>query len=334
MKIFLTLIMLPSLVWADVRFLTTASDKAPMLARGGTFAGVADDVYAQEGNPAAFDHGQAGRLKDWRFYFNPVLPVALLYDKGVLGNEPRYMVNRNDFAAALALLLSAFRGVSYESNPMFIKLRVLEEQQLAKLRFPTQRMASGIGIFENNSNTLLFRLQLASSVSLGVTGSFYRLEDPAGRQRQGGGISYGILLKPTRKFSIGLVYFNLPDQFPALREPLERIGDETINAGFAYRFADNARAVLDVRNLTDDLSIAPREFHLGLEGTCFNLLELKTGYYFQRGEGGSVLSAGIGLKHGSARFLPRGEIGAFDYAFLYNTAADQAWHALTFNYKL
>lgn len=317
-------------------YLTTATSQARSLAMGSSFIAIEDRLFALFGNPAGYTFSQEETTRVVRCRLNPLLPLILMNDLGYLGTPACYRHSQDDLLLFLASLAAAIKSLNLETRVFFAELAMLEELPWHKLRTTDRRFFSGQGLFENHTNSLLVHLKLASTISLGFTGNLYYLRDDQGRLRRGGGISYGILLRPSARLSLGLAYFNFPDQFPYVREPLERIGDETINTGIAYRFTEHTRATLDIRNLTDDAAVAPREIHLGAESVFLGLVALRAGFYHERFDHRQVYSCGAGLSRNRYYRLPwlSHRVEALDYSLLFDGGGDRVWHALTFVYSI
>jgi len=315
-------------------FRSISNVKARPLAMGGAFTAVVDDIAAIAFNPASF--GLYSQKKKFRltFFLNPVTPFFLASKGQELRTGDGDIVD--DALLALGL---AIKSVSLSLSSLEFGL-LLSEEHIDFNREFTGKAFSFSGLRQNHTHSLISRLKLAETVSLGVSaGLIYSSKTAYPLQRNKDlAVSYGVLLEPENGLKIGVSYVDMPDSLRFTRAPLERFVDESINAGISYSIG-GARVAVDVRNLGEETKIAVREFHLGLEQVLFSHFALRTGW-FQRRAGEHVYSFGLGLfdlnsmMGYSRRFKHRNF--AFNYAVIvdHEQMLFERWHLFSLYLRL
>lgn len=313
------------------RYVTLSHLKARPLAMGGAYMAVEDDWPAVGLNPATFSLYTANRNRRLTLLLNPVSPFVGASDTDKLFSGRGSPVD--DYLLSVGLFLKA---ISFSSNAFDFGF-VFAEQGLNRSEdFFTDNLFEVSGFRQNHAHQFFVHLKLADKVAVGGTASLlYRSKDVNPLERESGfGISYGILLKPEKGLKIGVSFTNMADSLRQFRVPLERLVDESVNAGVSYQPFDGTLLSLDVRNIGEEDSVAVRELHLGLEQVLFSHIAIRVGFFRQE-QDSNVYSFGLGLidensfwgsenKFGHGNFL-------LNYAFVYeqNAVMDNRWHFLS-----
>ena len=169
-------------------------------------------------------------------------------------------------------------------------------------------------LYDNKSYHLGIKHQLAQSLSVGASLSYYHIFENA-KHTNVKSFNLGILQKPMNNLSWGLTYFN---EKPSALEPLqelERITDETYNFGASFKPDNQTEIACDIRNLADPDKPAYREFHYGIERNISRWVGLRGGYYKERDSQDDVFSFGLRIKN-------------FSYTFVKNTSEDYRYHLI------
>ncbi len=258
------------------------------MAMGGAYSSVEDGIGSVTYNPAtvAFWHLNHG----FRFALvaNPVGSVALY---SYLNSKEKASLNQEQWwNVARALLKGFVLGLPYFQGGVLL----YEEPLGGYENLPENKGLSAEGLLDNHYETAFGRLNLADRVSLGGTISLYTyLEGDSAKRTVGA--SYGVLLKPSRKLNVGVMFYDVPDTIGGIRLPIERLPGGTVNVGISYRpFKGNVTS-LDVRNLTEEAKPATREVHFGVEQKFGSFLGVRAGFFQNNDTRQKYFSAGIGL---------------------------------------
>lgn len=222
-------------------------------------------------------------------YLNPIAPAVALGQYQSFRKEKG--LTRKTLLLSLGLLI---KSITITLRFLDIGLLFGDESLRNFDQVRGEKFFDPRGFLNNNFSTLLFRLRLHPRVRIGATESLYLGE--IGRERYWGlGSSYGILVKSSNRLNIGVVYIDLPQEFPDFRTTLERIDDETVNVGFCYRLGRGAIFTCDIRNITEESKETPLEVHLGIEKSFFSQIALRGGYFKKRDSKQETFSFGMGL---------------------------------------
>jgi len=311
---------------------TLGNSRSRALAMGGAFISVGDNFGAMAYNPGAFSlFSDRSRIRVTAA-FNPVLPVTRYREQEKFNEDDEKDIN--SLLAALGYSLKSL-GISYKMLDIGILLN--EEKFLSKSR---GRVFDAEGFTDNYFHTAVASLKLSSQVSLGLSGSFIR-NSQDGVVEEGYGFSYGILVRPSFYYQIGITYIDYQDRIKDYRKRFERFADESLNIGISLMPAEKIRFCVDIRNLTESDkpdNFGLQEFHFGFETTAIPHFALRGGYYREKngGRASHVYSCGIGLIDLN-RLRPRDrkldhESHMLSYALLFeNTPGGHyRWHMLTF----
>jgi len=189
---------------------------------------------------------------------------------------------------------------------------------------------------KNYSHTLAATLKLDERIALGMSGSLL----VKGDQKSRFGSSYGVLLVPNKKYSIGVFFINFSNDSLYFRHPLERLDDETVNVGFSFHPDGRTILAVDLRNLSEDKKLAARELHLGFEREVIAHLALRAGAFRKKSTGENVFSGGVGLVDLNRFKKKKNWLKQPNYLVNYAFVREESdpgninWHFLTINFRI
>lgn len=318
-------------------FLTFSTTKARSLAMGGAYTAVEDDIFSASYNPATMDFYRYDKEHRLTFYFNPISPVTAI--------RQNYQENQGDESsnpsAADILKSSALFVKSVAFSGRYLDMALVFHEQILDNSVLTaqKKFFENNDIWKNSYHSFYTRIKLAERVSLGFSGSLY-VNKIDSQTQQDLGFSYGILLKPSQKLNVGLAYVDFPKNIPDIRMPVERMSDETMNIGVAYRPTSSTLIAFDFRNLTEDKRKTVREAHFGFEQNVFSIFALRGGYYRERFSKNHVISGGIGLIDSNIFYQKQNRFShsqfLLNYSFVYQKqeTKEQHWHVLSLLIRL
>lgn len=315
-------------------FVTVSTLKCRSLAMGAAAMAVADDFGALSMNPAAVELYAAPKAFRLTLLFNPVSPVVALARgrdlRGATGSKI------GDVALATATLL---KGAAVTISPFELLLTWGEETPGFG---PRRHGPEGFQLrnyLDAFSSSMGVKVRLASQVALGVGTDVWHLSREHSQLWQWG-FSYGVLIRPDPRLSVGLVYTELPDSLNHARQTLERIGDESLNLGLAWRPFPTTVLSADLRHIGEEGDPLTRELHLGAEQVVFRHLAVRGGVYRERDNRRFTYSFGVGLLDlnafvGSERQFTHPTF-ILNYALVYREMADgpERWHLLSMLFRL
>ncbi len=308
---------------------TVSTVRARSIGMGGASIGVFDDLAALLNNPACFE--TYDRPEHYRFtvFLNPVLPAVSLKDPKKTG------IDNNESAGKAALNLSyLFKGIAFSTDIVDFGVILFEESIIDK---STSEFFDPGNFQDTYFHSFGGRIRLAKRLSLGGTLSMYSKPGIANKVK-GGATSYGILLSPTDKINIGVVYYDMTKGFSKIRERIEGYRDESINAGMSYLIKKFTRFAFDLKSInTND----KQEYHFGMESSFYSHIALRAGYTYTPkdkvySKSRNIFTFGAGLldqnrfRSINNRFLHKDYI--LDYSLVIEDILDGNylnWHFLT-----
>ena len=315
------------------QFYTLSTIWARPMGMGGAFMAVEDNLAALVYNPANFALYREPRTHRFTVFFNPIGAVAALY-------RPEHLYGRrelrvNEIATALELLI---RGIAFSHNPFEFAALIGEESPLPAFAdrpdfLNTQHYGA------NQYSLLAGRARFAERVSIGGTVGIYYANSANGR-RWGVGWSYGVTLLSSSNIRIGVSYWSFPSDMAEYRLQPERLVDDAINLGVAYKTPFGLLMALDIRNLGEEARSPVREIHVGLEQNFFSWIVLRGGYFRDRIDRYNIVTAGVGLINQNLWRPPRLQLQEPDWALNYAVMFEKQglektyYHALTFLIRL
>ena len=304
---------------------------------GGASTAVEDDIGAISFNPGVFDLLADRSQTRLVVYVNPILPI-------VSYEQPEYfaITGSNDLKRYMGGIPYIFKAVTLSTNIFDFGLLFNEERYLAR---KGRQFFNGETLINNLYHSAAVRVHLSSQVSFGISGSLLRTEVD-NKVLNGTGWSYGIMVKPSSMYQIGIMYFDVSNSLHDFRRQFDRLSDESLNAGFAFFPIEKFTVVVDVRNLTESgkaEKFGLQELHLGFESTNLKHVALRGGYYREKSGNNTytyVYSAGIGLIDLNAFKSPETKYNhitpLLTYTILFeNTPIKKyRWHFLTVGFRI
>ncbi len=258
------------------------------ISMGGAYSSVEDGVGSVAYNPATINFWKLSRGVRLALLANPVGSIGLY---SYLNSQRKASLTQDQWwNVARALFKGLVFGIPYFQGGVLL----YEEPLQRYFDLPSKKPLSAKGLLNNHYETAFGRINLADRVALGGTISLYTytLGDST---RHTMGASYGVLIKPAKKFNVGVMFYDVPDTISNVRLPIERLPAGTVNVGISYRpFKGNVTS-LDVRNLTEESKPATREIHVGMEQKIGQLVGLRAGFFLNNDTHQKFISAGIGL---------------------------------------
>ncbi len=278
----------------EKRFLTTSISRARALAMGSAYHSLVDDFSAALYNPGAFKLNNTREERNFRIFFNPVGMGVAFYDYSKYNRDftrdDKLTVTEGFLAASLLL-----KGAVYTTQLFDVGFN-LGEEIITKERklIQSNRLFS---IEEHNYgslNSAFINIKIASSVSLGMTGTVYKLRTN-GKTTYENGFIFGVLFKPNPKLNVGIAYNEASKDFSKGRFLLESIEGETVTSGISYYPDEKTVLSIDLRNLNKEDKLASREIHAGVERCFGERIALRAGYFQDKNTQKNVYSFGIGI---------------------------------------
>ena len=262
---------------------------------GSAYHSLVDDFSSGLYNPGAFRINKTREDRSLRLFFNPAGMAAAFVD---YAGDDRFMRRDDELTGTEALLAAAqfFKGAVY-TTPLLDMGINLGEEILASGDDPAAEAKRFLSIREQTMGAMysaFANLKIASTVSLGATGTLYqsRLD---GETKRDTGFQFGVLLNPNPKLNVGIVYYDLPEDFTNARFELESIESDAVTGGISYYPDDRTVLSIDLRNLNKDDTRSSREIHAGFERLVTGRFALRGGYFRKKETDHDVYSLGIGI---------------------------------------
>jgi hypothetical protein len=308
-----------SILPAQEQYYTTLSTIiSKSVAMGGATTAMAGDPLSMGPNPASL-----------RLFPLPGSPHAVAIINPVGFYALKSAVNDSqDFAEQIsngARLVIRFIGVTYQFFDLGIRFSDEIFSENDQDYFPEKN------VLAFHTNTVLMRIKLHPLVSLGWEAIGYTHYDKIDQF----GYSYGVLIKPGSKVDVGVSYLDNPSHYQNVTHPLERLTNETINIGLAFKLSPGTQVSFDLRNITDENQPAFLEPHFGVEQIINRHIALRGGGFVFTDSNRKMLSTGIGLLdwnylfRWSRRFIVPNYAVQYGAAFEFTNHLDRVWHSLT-----
>jgi hypothetical protein len=273
-------------------YITLSNSRSRAVSMGGATTAVEDDIGAISFNPGAFDLLADRSQTRLMVYFNPVLPI-------VSYEQPAQFLlsGGSDFKRYFGGIPYLFKAATLSTGAFDFGILLDEEQYLTR---SSKKFFNGEAFINNWYHSAVVRVRLSSQVSFGITGCLLKTEENS-TVTSGTGWSYGILVKPSSMYQIGIMYFDVTNSLHNVRRRFDRLSDESLNTGFAFFPVEKFTIAVDVRNLTESSKAEKfglQELHMGFESTYIKHMTIRGGFYREKSENGtytSVFSTGVGL---------------------------------------
>ncbi len=323
----LVAVCLVSLVWAPGALAVgSVSTVAPRpMGMGGAFLAVQDGVASIPWNPAAFSPLECRRGGGFRFHLNVLGAPAIARETGLLTGVERGVFEDLPAAEKMGTALGAVvKSASYYRGGFACGVLMLEEHlDPAGLR-ESKGLADAGDLLSAYYSSACVVFHLSPTVSIGASETIYARLDAAGRRHFGAGRSYGALLKPNGRVTVGLVYVDIPPEYEDYRLGIEGFASRTMNAGIAYRPFESLLLTFDMRDLAEKHSETALSPRAGTEWNLWGKVALRAGYYREETSDSNVMCVGVGaipmpgcrLRGGDVR----SDIFVFNYASLLSEA--------------
>jgi len=276
------------------RFLTASIIRARSLAMGSAYYSLIDDFSAGIYNPGAFRLNRTREERNFRLFFNPIGMGVAFYDYSKYDRD----FSKDDKLTAAEGLLSAsilLKGAVFTTRLFDIGFNLGEEIIASdSLLTHNDRFLSIEEHTFGSFNSLFVNFKIASSVSLGITGTLYKSRTN-GRTTYKGGYTFGVLLNPNPKLNVGIAYNEIPEDFLQGRFLVESIEGGAVTSGISYYPDEKTVLSIDLRNLNKEDKLVTREIHAGLEKCVGERIALRAGYYRKKLTNNDVFSFGIGI---------------------------------------
>ncbi len=238
-------------------------------------------------NPAAMGFYHDNQNSRFSMFLDPLGAAFAVNNQAELSAEEKF--DGVDWLNLTGLFVKACTV----SSQNFSVALVLAEH-LGTNPYMEKKYVSNKGILDWNYNILATRIVLASQVSIGASGFLFSSMGDQSVKRNFGS-SYGVYLQPGPKISVGIAYFDLPDEMDTIFLQRYRIIDETINVGIQFQPAHFFKLSADLRNVTEEGREFIREAHLGTEISPWTWIALRGGYYKDLLNHTRQYSLGVGL---------------------------------------
>jgi len=238
---------------------------------------VEDNLPAINYNPACFQASGESNGNSLLFFLNPVPPLYIYSSP-----EDFSLENKSGFYKAVKSVSLFIKGITFNYKSLNGGF-LFSEELIPYDDFSNdeeEKIFNSRNFLRNHYHSFVLNLRFSQSISFGVTTYLFYKEE-GDEQIYTNALSYGLLLRRSDKYKIGLAYMDIPAQFGNARRRFDRIADETISAGFSYYFTNSTVMSIDLRNLNEDdiKSFGLRELHFGIEKSLFGHLSLRSGYF-------------------------------------------------------
>ncbi len=280
---------------ADNRsFITGGSLRGRALAMGGAYSSIQDDFSSGLYNPATFRVNAAREERQFRVFFNPVGCAAAFnefdrYDPDY--RQDRKLTGDEAFRAASLFLKGVVFATPVADFGLAFNEAVLRSDSALVLG---DRFISTESLTRESFHTAFVNLKIAPAISLGLSGSMYRVRGESHDEYQSG-YTFGVRLEPSPKMEVGLAYFHAPEDFSDARLSLEQLDSGTVTGGISYYPEPGMIFSVDIRNLSREEQAASLEIHSGAEYTVWNRLAMRAGYFRKKDTKDDVFTLGAGI---------------------------------------
>jgi hypothetical protein len=335
-NVILFLLLFVNIVFAQQNlYLTLNNNKAKPVAMGGAYSSIEDNIVSATYNPASLNLYQREKSFRVTFFFNPITPTILFSEDWRSQDKANYERDNRRYLKNAATLI---KGIVVTAK--FLDLGFIFNEQLINMdNLQTQQVFfKNSDLFNNCYHTVIARIKLADRVSIGASANMYFKKNDIKTERFYG-FNYGILVKPAPELNVGITYHYFPKTFSDVRIPLERLADQTINAGISYQPLKNSTLAVDLRNLTEEKGKSTFEAHFGLEQRVFSLVALRAGFFNERPSNHPMISAGIGLIDSNLLFSKENQFSQSHFMLNYTFAQKREvnkvynWYLISLSFR-
>ncbi|MBN1998890.1 hypothetical protein JW935_15125 [candidate division KSB1 bacterium] len=300
--------------------------QARSIGMGGTMTSVQDAVGSSLYNPAAMGFYQSTQRSRFTMFLDPLGAAFAVDNQSELSAEDKF--DGVDWLSLTGLLVKA---CAFSSQHFSVSL-VLSEH-LGANPYMEKKFVSNKGILDWNYNVLSTRIVLANQVSIGASGFLFSSMGNHDVRRLFGS-SYGVFLQPGPTVSVGIAYFDLPNNVDSIFLQRYRIIDETINVGIQFQPASYFILSADLRNVSEEDREYTREVHLGSEVIPWSWIAFRGGYYKNLSDNTRLLSLGFGLLNNNFLRSSESQFVFSDYTLNYALQMDYQNNVLNYVHYL
>lgn len=341
-KILIFLLLLCSLAQAEARFVSVSSSIARPLGMGGAFGAVQDEIAAIFYNPASFTtfktDNEDYEKQSFTFIANPVAPIIVTKDYKSFGSNTDFQLG--DGIRTLTYFL---KSVIFSTSKIKGGFIFNEESFYAKEKFSQDSFLDSEHFDFATSSTAFINFSIAQKVKLGISASQYSIRNEKGAEKVDGlSFSYGVFLKPNKRYNFGITFHFLSDSIKFLEERVKRLADNSLNISYAYVFIENLNLAAELKNLTAETGSAARELHLGIEYDLFENLTVRAGFYKELNSPDTFQTWTFGLgildqnlwKSYWENYQERNYLINYALVFEKNKSVKNFWHVLGVYYRI
>lgn len=265
------------------------------LGMGGAFVAVRDELAAMAWNPAALKPAGCQTGVNLRLHANILGGPAVIRETGLLSGvhtEPfRGLPEGEKLTVAIG---SAVKGVTMRRGGLAVGVLLLEEQLDPVGLEEAQGLSDPSRLLDAYYSTLTVGFSLAPDVSIGMSQLIFSGFNDSGKRLYGGGRIYGAMLEPNDRITVGLIYYDVADEFESYRREIEGLASHTMNAGVTFRPTRSLILAFDLRDLAEKHSDTALEPRIGAEWNLWGRGAVRGGLYREDDDESVVLSLGAG----------------------------------------
>ena len=288
-----TLLLLLPVAALPVGSVSTVSPRP--LAMGGAFMAVDDELAAMAWNPAGFVPPDCGSEYRFRVHLNALGALPIIRETGLLTGEESEPFASLPAIEKLSIALGGIaKAATVRVGGVAVGALLLEEHLDPEGLADPSGLADAGDLLSAYYTTFAFAFRVAPSVTIGVSEVVLSGWDVPGERRNSEGRTYGVLLRPNDKVTLGLTYLDLPRDYRHYRLGVEGLASRTMNAGLAYRPVEELLLTLDLRDLSEKHEETSLEPRAGVEWNLWGRGALRAGAYREDAGETGVLTLGIG----------------------------------------
>jgi len=291
------------------------------MAMGGAFMAVDDELAAMAWNPAGFVPSNCGSDSRFRVHINALGALPIINETGLLtGEESEPFASLPAFERLSIVLGSVAKAATVRVGGLAVGALLLEEHLDPEGLAAPGGLADASDLLSAYYTTFAVAFRMAPSVTIGASEIVLSGWDVPGERKNGEGRTYGVLLRPNDKVTVGLTYLDLSSDFEHYRLGVEGLASRTMNAGLAYRPSEELLLTFDLRDLSEKHEETSLEPRVGVEWMLWGRGAFRAGAYREDAGATNVLTMGIGSIPVSAcprsARTPGGDSFVLNYAVL------------------
>ncbi len=291
--------------------LSPSTIKARAHGMGGACTAVLDASAGVLFNPATLELYRFSKTGRFTAFINPIGSVEAVRSRSEL--KETASLSGLDWLSYAGLVL---KSIAFSLPDFSFGLLAVEELPWIPPVKDDGRLFSSSDLLDRNYSVFTSRLRLAKQIAIGASGYLISAKRYTNKRR-GIGASYGVLIQPSDKMCLGMVYFDFPEDVAELFSLDDRIIDETINVGISFRPLRSLLLAADLRNASEEQRTVKRELHLGLDYAPGPYFALRTGFFHQKDQNKNVYSIGVSLLNSDLFHSEENQFLASDFVLSY-----------------